>query len=55
MKIKKLIWMATEVDEQTAREFDKIADKHLRNRARQMEYLIKKEVANQNDKSKMRG
>jgi len=47
MTNKKLIWMATEVSEDTAIKFDKIASKNLRSRAKHMEFIIIQEVKKQ--------
>ena len=46
MADKKLIWMATEVDEKIASQFDKISNKHLRSRAKHLEYIILQEIKN---------
>jgi hypothetical protein len=44
IKLSKAIVFTTDIDEVTARKFDKIAEKNLRSRAAHLEFVIRKEI-----------
>lgn len=43
----KVVVFSVDIDAETAKKFDKIAENNLRSRAGQLEFLIKREVDNE--------